>query len=52
MGDEKEQMARININPVEGLQLAILDFHPLERRARININPVEGLQHDADGIVC
>ncbi len=39
-------IARININPVEGLQRYNGSRCPLGYKARININPVEGLQLD------
>ncbi len=36
--------ARININPVEGLQQTRKIADGIRQEARININPVEGLQ--------
>ncbi len=38
------RLARININPVEGLQHAWYSGSRMQPHARININPVEGLQ--------
>ncbi len=40
----KSNRARININPVEGLQHLLCIHRVSVARARININPVEGLQ--------